>query len=270
MANFGTLFRHAFLVGLIGLIGWLVGCTSDATKQEEEDAQRVADSLAQAKADSIILAQYILDNNLDQAKLDTASSGIIYGVMTEGNGEVPEINQIVSVNYIGRFTDNSIFDTSIESLAFETDSLAWVERGIDFTAEEIVWADSTFDNSAKSAGDVLTFLAGTEDPLDLAVWSIRRSYSPIIFNYTKDGRFIGSSFLVQFRNGLNLLMNGDENGNNRMDLNSWSKLLMPSAAAYGTVGTPTPPVGEDPADYDQVIEENTVILFDFQMINIRQ
>ena len=59
--------------------------------------------------DEEIILQYISDNNLS-AK--STGSGLYYVVNDTGNGDIPNINSIVTVAYKGTLTDGTIFDQS--------------------------------------------------------------------------------------------------------------------------------------------------------------
>ena len=59
--------------------------------------------------DEEIILQYISDNNLNA---EPTGSGLYYVVNNTGNGDVPDINSIVTVAYKGTLTDGTIFDQS--------------------------------------------------------------------------------------------------------------------------------------------------------------
>ena len=59
--------------------------------------------------DEEIILQYINDNNLSAKP---TGSGLYYVVNSNGNGDVPDINSIVTVVYKGTLTDGTIFDQS--------------------------------------------------------------------------------------------------------------------------------------------------------------
>lgn len=63
----------------------------------------------QTEADII---QYIEDNNLDATRSD---SGLYYVIEEKGDGDQPNSNSNVTVNYKGYFLDGSVFDQSNES-----------------------------------------------------------------------------------------------------------------------------------------------------------
>ena len=59
--------------------------------------------------DEEIILQYINDNNLSAKP---TGSGLYYVVNSNGNGDFPDINSIVTVVYKGILTDGTIFDQS--------------------------------------------------------------------------------------------------------------------------------------------------------------
>ncbi|MEJ6499819.1 MAG: FKBP-type peptidyl-prolyl cis-trans isomerase [Cryomorphaceae bacterium] len=59
--------------------------------------------------DEKIILQYISDNNLNA---EPTGSGLYYVVDNYGNGDVPNIQSIVTVAYKGTLTDGTIFDQS--------------------------------------------------------------------------------------------------------------------------------------------------------------
>ena len=69
-------------------------------------------NLDYTQLDQEIILQYILDNNLNA---EPTGSGLYYVVNSTGNGDVPNINSIVTVAYKGTLTDGTIFDQSSSS-----------------------------------------------------------------------------------------------------------------------------------------------------------
>jgi FKBP-type peptidyl-prolyl cis-trans isomerase len=55
--------------------------------------------------------QFLEDNALNEDITET-NSGLQYRVITEGEGETPEANNTVSVNYAGTYTNGYVFDES--------------------------------------------------------------------------------------------------------------------------------------------------------------
>lgn len=70
----------------------------------------------QLAADIVIIEEYLAENNLQAQK---HSSGLFYIIKEEGSGEFPNSGQLVSVNYVGKYLDGRVFDTSVDSVARE-------------------------------------------------------------------------------------------------------------------------------------------------------
>jgi|TARA_B110000977_G_scaffold4521_1_gene6351 FKBP-type peptidyl-prolyl cis-trans isomerase FkpA len=66
-------------------------------------------NLDYAQLDDEIILQYISDNNLNA---EPTGSGLYYVVNNTGNGDIPDINSIVTVAYKGTLADGTIFDQS--------------------------------------------------------------------------------------------------------------------------------------------------------------
>ena len=62
-----------------------------------------------AQIDEDIILQYITDNNLNA---QATGSGLYYVIDNPGNGDTPNINSTVTVAYVGKLTDGTIFDQS--------------------------------------------------------------------------------------------------------------------------------------------------------------
>lgn len=82
--------KRLFVFALFSSIFIINGCTND-------------------RVDEDIILQYISDNNLNA---EPTGSGLYYVINTNGNGNVPDINSIVTVAYKGTLTDGTIFDQS--------------------------------------------------------------------------------------------------------------------------------------------------------------
>ena len=82
-------------------------------KRQEEHAK------VQLQEDIKVLEDYIAENNLSASRTE---SGLFYVIEEEGNGAEVEQGSTVSVNYTGYVLDGSIFDTSIENVARESNT----------------------------------------------------------------------------------------------------------------------------------------------------
>ena len=46
--------------------------------------------------------------------MEPTASGLCYVMTTEGNGEKPQVGQMVKVHYTGKLLDGTVFDSSVE------------------------------------------------------------------------------------------------------------------------------------------------------------
>lgn len=53
-----------------------------------------------------------LANNAKQPGIQTLPNGLQYKIITPGHGASPTVNDIVTVNYVGKFIDGKVFDSS--------------------------------------------------------------------------------------------------------------------------------------------------------------
>lgn len=82
-------------------------------KKESEKA------VVQLEEDIKTLEDYISENNLDATKTE---SGLFYVIEEEGNGPEVDEGDTVAVNYTGYVLDGTVFDTSLESVAKESNT----------------------------------------------------------------------------------------------------------------------------------------------------
>lgn len=81
-----------------------------------EPIQSPEDSLAQLVEDNLLIDAYLSENAVDE--VFTTAAGARYYLLQEGQkGGKPELNDIVSINFIGKYLDGTIFDSNIESVA---------------------------------------------------------------------------------------------------------------------------------------------------------
>ncbi len=97
---------------VIGVVSTLI--TSCDDECENSRGECPDEQLAQ---DVAIIENYLEENNLNAER--NSSYDLFYIIEEEGNGIKPENGQLVQVNYVGRFLDGEVFDTSIESVAKE-------------------------------------------------------------------------------------------------------------------------------------------------------
>ena len=108
------------------LIGLMIYSCSNPLEEDEAEQERIRqDSIEQANLENELIDQYIIDNELSQYEITVTDTGLRYITLDEGPGDkFPELNDILSVDYIGSFLDNEIFDTSIYDVAEENDMVS--------------------------------------------------------------------------------------------------------------------------------------------------
>jgi len=265
----GKLYNNIYILVLIGFFGVLAACSDPIKDQEEEEQQAFEDSLAQATIDAAVIETYISDNGLDN--LEGGDFGIKYGVTQTGVGEFPEVNDIVSVHYIGKSINNEVFDTSIDSLAIALDSLSWVEEWTDSSSEyfglgnsfsndslTLIYLDEDEEDSIAmlaleglETSEVLTELNSSLYPLDMTLYSSTRDYDPITYNQINGGTNLSlTNFIFGFKSGLDLLSSS-------LNLGAEGVIILPSITAYGST------------ELSDIIVANSVLIFEFEVDTIR-
>jgi FKBP-type peptidyl-prolyl cis-trans isomerase len=75
------------------------------------EQMKITDSLSKIEEEKI--SKYLKENGYKETDVD----GIYFKSVKEGNGKTPANNDNVQVNYVGRFLDGRLFDTSVEEVA---------------------------------------------------------------------------------------------------------------------------------------------------------
>lgn len=86
---------------------------------EANQKKQSEQAVVQLQEDIKTLEAYIAENNLDATKTE---SGLFYVIEEEGNGPEVEEGDTVAVNYTGYVLDGTVFDTSLESVAKESNT----------------------------------------------------------------------------------------------------------------------------------------------------
>ncbi len=125
------------------------------------------DPAIQLAEDSTIIAEYMEDKGFDDFK--TTVSGVRYIILEEGTGDPIDESDIVTFDFIGKLTNDSIFDTSIKAIG---DSIRNVENIPDkFSstfAENRVYAPFTITYAASGWTINGQFVRGFSDGVSAA------------------------------------------------------------------------------------------------------
>ena len=77
----------------------------------------IEDSSVQAAEDSAIIINYLADLGYMGDEVTMLESGVSYVILDEGAGESIDESDVVTFDYIGKLTNDTIFDTSIQEVA---------------------------------------------------------------------------------------------------------------------------------------------------------
>lgn len=105
---------------ILALTSTIISCSSTDALIVNPDLIR-EDSITQSGLDNDAIDEYIATNSLEN--VFTTESGVRYVFLKDGNGETPNLNDIVSIDYIGKFLTEEAFDASNEQDAIDRDVL---------------------------------------------------------------------------------------------------------------------------------------------------
>ena len=167
--------------------------------------QERIDSLNQRGSDKNLIFSYLDGKSI--VTYDTTSRGVFYSIINSGENLIfPEVNDIVSINIAGYYTNDSIFFTndSVDLVIFDTNQQS--------LAESIGYFDPT------------------------------KYYSPLVYTYNGLGSFFpivsDHGYLAQlsdFKTALGISLS-------KISEKGRIKILMPSGNAYGDSGNTNTPI----------------------------
>ncbi|MEQ9403165.1 MAG: FKBP-type peptidyl-prolyl cis-trans isomerase [Cyclobacteriaceae bacterium] len=83
----------------------------------------IQDPQIQRNADIEIIEDFLADKGYTNDQIDTTASGVRYVILDEGQTQYDSLkieeSDIIKYDYIGRLTNDKLFDTTIESIAVE-------------------------------------------------------------------------------------------------------------------------------------------------------
>ena len=127
------------------------------------------DPAIQLASDSVIIAEYMDGKGYDG--YETTSAGVRYFIIKEGAGAAIDESDIVTFDFIGMLTNDSIFDTSI-----------------------------------KTIGDSIRNVENIPDKFS-AAFSENKTYSSFTITYASSGWTINGQFVAGFSNGVSVTFN---------------------------------------------------------------
>lgn len=218
----------------IALTGTIVACSNTDALIVDPDQVR-EDSIVQSTLDNDAIDLYITENNVENVIVTT--SGIRYALLIEGSGELPNNNDIVSINLTGKLLDNEIFHTSDNSIT--------TVAGVDVS--DIDFYPLRFNHSTDGSSIQNPFV------------------NHLVLHSPLNHQTINTTFVNQFSIGLAKIMNLVDNKDKRLfSLNAKAIMFLPSSSAFGTTGSIN-----TTGFADGIIEPNTVIMYEFNLTSIR-
>jgi hypothetical protein len=101
--------------GLLLMLTVFASCSKIEFADIDGPGLSTEDSIKQVAIDNDLIDSYILSKSLQDVR--TNSLGARYAVIQEGNGIFASLNDIVSVNFVTKFLNDSIIDSNVESIA---------------------------------------------------------------------------------------------------------------------------------------------------------
>ncbi len=220
------LFEIIGAIAAFCMIGIVMSCNDDLVDSFNADEQ--------LEIDIEIIEDYLAENGYTD--YDTLDSEIRVVILEEGTGEIIEYNDNIQYDYIGVYTDELLFDTSIGELAYNQD--------LEYTIDSTYQTDDNGDYELDDDGEKILESINYKDDYT-GIFSPSRSYEPFITTHSIEGWFIQQSgYSTGFSYGVHHVLKNTNIGGRGL-------VLIPSFLMYGTTG-----VGS--------IDPNTVLLFEIR------
>jgi len=155
--------------------GFMARVDSDDIKIQPEEAQKILQTYSQQKSLTEAIAnkkagEEFLIQNAQKEGVQSLPSGLQYQILSEGKGESPDSNDIVTVNYEGRLIDGTVFDRSKDGQPARfplnsviegwTEALLMMKQGAKwriFVPSDLAYGDRGFPNTPIKPNSTLIF-----------------------------------------------------------------------------------------------------------------
>lgn len=84
------------------------------TDLQQELMQKQMEMVQMQAAENTAKGEAFMAEFREQGDVQSTDSGILYRVITEGDGQTPQAEDIVTVHYTGTLVDGTVFDSSLE------------------------------------------------------------------------------------------------------------------------------------------------------------
>lgn len=88
------------------------GCNNNNDDLADEENRRIEAAKKQLAVDTVLIKNYILTNNIPNAKRSPYKSGIFYAVQTPGTGDSAVVGKTMVTHYVVKDFQGNILDTS--------------------------------------------------------------------------------------------------------------------------------------------------------------
>jgi len=218
----------------LGLVGIVVSCNTDPLVDP-------FDPVEQQEIDIDIIEEYLSDNGYTD--YDTLDTGVRVVILEEGDGEIIEYNENIQFDYLGLFTSDTIFDTSIAEVAYNQD-IANITDSVHVRDEN---GQLELDRYGLQVLDEIDYQIGYS-----AIYSSLDTYKPLITTHSIEGWFIQSHPNVETGAAIGLPA-GIHHVLDNTRIGGRGLVLLPSFLAYGRLGSFN-------------VDINTVVMFEIRTV----